>query len=71
VGLQNVADATGGLYLKTFRLPGLATRTLAKTISGYYVLTLDPAQLPTATGLLQIELRDNRGTVLARPVRVC
>jgi VWFA-related protein len=69
VGLQGVADATGGVYLKTFRLPGLATRTLAKAISGYYVLTLDRAQLPTkTTGELQIELRDGRrGTVLARP----
>ena len=70
MGLQNVADATGGIYLKTFRLPGLATRTLAKTISGYYVLTLDSSELPGATGSLRIELRDNRGTVIARPVRV-
>jgi VWFA-related protein len=72
VGLENVAEATGGLYLKTFRLPALAVRTLARTLSGYYVLTLDRAQLPTgaaATGELQIELRDSRrGTVLARPV---
>jgi VWFA-related protein len=71
VGLQSVADATGGLYFKTFRLPGLATQTLAKAISGYYVLTLDRAQLPTkatGSGQLQIELRDGRrGTVLARP----
>src|SRR6185295_1020989 len=27
VGLESVAEATGGLYFKTFRLPGLATRT--------------------------------------------
>jgi VWFA-related protein len=70
-GLEEIAEATGGLYLKTFRLPGLATRTLARTISGYYVLTLDRSQLPekTATGgQLRIELRDGkRGTVLARP----
>jgi VWFA-related protein len=71
IGLQNVADATGGIYLKTFRLPGLATRTLAKAISGYYVLTLDSAELPGAKGQLQIELRDGRrGTVIARPVWV-
>jgi VWFA-related protein len=71
VGLQGVADATGGLYLKTFRLPGLATRTLARAISGYYVLTLDPTQLPEKAGRaghLEIELRGKRGTVLARPV---
>jgi VWFA-related protein len=71
VGLQNVADATGGIYLKTFRLPGLATRTLAKAISGYYVITLDAAQLPGAKGPLRIELRDGkRGTVIARPARI-
>jgi VWFA-related protein len=71
VGLQSVADATGGIYLKTFRLPGLATRTLAKTISGYYVLTLDRSELPDARGELRIELRDgHRGTVIARPVWV-
>jgi VWFA-related protein len=72
VGLQNVADATGGLYLKTFRLPNLAVRTLSQAISGYYVLTLDPSQLPEKVGRaghLEIELRDGRrGTVLARPV---
>jgi VWFA-related protein len=68
VGLQNVADATGGIYLKTFRLPGLAIRTLAKTISGYYVLTLDNAELAGAKGPLEIELRDGRrGTVIFRP----
>ncbi|MEO6193736.1 MAG: hypothetical protein ABIS20_12060, partial [Thermoanaerobaculia bacterium] len=50
VGLQGVADATGGLYLTTFRLPGLAIRTLARAISGYYVLTLDPSQLPEKVG---------------------
>ena len=70
VGLQAVAEATGGVYLRTFRLPGLATRTLAKAISGYYVLTLDRAQLPAkagGSGELRIELRDKRGTVVARP----
>lgn len=71
VGLQNVADATGGIYLRTFRLPGLATRTLAKAISGYYVITLDKAELAGVKGSLQIELRDGRrGTVIARPVTV-
>ncbi|MFL6234786.1 MAG: hypothetical protein ACJ76N_16755 [Thermoanaerobaculia bacterium] len=71
IGLQNVAEATGGIYLRTFRLPGLATRTLAKTISGYYVLTLDTAELPGAKGSLQIELRNGRrGTVIFRPAWV-
>jgi VWFA-related protein len=74
-GLEAVAEATGGLYLKTFRLPALATRTLSQAISGYYVLTLDRSQLPAHADVkvtrLAIELRDpKRGTVLARPAWV-
>jgi VWFA-related protein len=74
-GLEAVAEATGGLYLKTFRLPALATRTLSQAISGYYVLTLDRSQLGAHTEVkatrLAIELRDpRRGTVLARPAWV-
>jgi VWFA-related protein len=69
-GLEGIADATGGLYFKTFRLPALATRALTQAISGYYVLTLDRAQLPAkaAGEEVRIELRDRRGTVLARPM---
>src|SRR6185295_14408856 len=41
VGLEGVAAATGGTYASTFRLPGLATAHLARSISGWYVLTVD------------------------------
>ena len=68
VGLENVAADTGGLYLATYRLPGLATRTLARTISGYYVLTLDAAALGDLTGRVDIDLRSRNGTVLTRAV---
>jgi VWFA-related protein len=68
-GLEGIAEATGGMYLKTFRLPGQATEILAKTISGHYVLTLDRALLNGGAAGMEIELRDSRrGTVLARPV---
>lgn len=67
-GLEGIAEATGGLYLDTFRLPGLATKVLAQAISGHYVLTLDRSLLPDEPGDLRIDLRDKRGTVLARPV---
>lgn len=70
VGLEAVAAATGGAYFRTFRLPGLATRTLARTILGHYVLLLDRDQLPGEGGKLKIELRDKRGTVLLRPTAV-
>jgi VWFA-related protein len=67
-GLEGIAEATGGMYLKTFRLPGLATEVLAKTISGHYVLTLDRALLSGEAAEVSIELREKSGTVLARPV---
>lgn len=67
VGLEGVAAATGGLYLKTFRLPGLATKTLAETISGYYVLTLDRSSAGEEDGNVRIDLRRKKGLVLARP----
>jgi VWFA-related protein len=70
-GLGGVAAATGGMYLSSFRLPHLATDILAKAISGYYILTLDPGQLSGVTGRrVTIELRGKRGDVLARPAVV-
>ena len=68
IGLEAVAESTGGLYLDTYRLPGLATKVLARAISGYYVLTLDRAQLPGKVSDLRIELREKSGSVLFRPV---
>jgi VWFA-related protein len=70
VGLEGVAEATGGLYFKTFRLPELATDILARAISGYYVLTLDGSSLADEEGRVRVELRERNGTVLARPVAV-
>jgi VWFA-related protein len=71
IGLASVAEATGGTYAKTYEEPDLAVRELVRTISGYYVLTLDPDQLPQGeVGKLQIDLRDKSGTVLVRPVGV-
>lgn len=67
-GLEAVAEATGGTYAKTNVLPGLATDFLAKAITGHYVLTIDPAEVPEDGGALRIELRGRKGTVLARPV---
>lgn len=68
VGLEQVAADTGGMYLKTFRLPNLATEVLSQAISGYYLLTLDRGRMPAGEGRIQVELRQKRGTVLARPV---
>lgn len=70
VGLQGIADATGGTYDKTYLFPALAVRQLARTIAGHYVLTLDAALLPKTGGAVEVELRGRRGTVLQRPTSV-
>jgi VWFA-related protein len=70
VGLQAVAAATGGTYAKTNVLPGLATDALIRTLSGYYVLTLDRGEVEGAKGEVRIDLRIKKGTVLTRPVTV-
>jgi len=70
VGLQAVAEATGGTYAKTNVLPGLATQALARTLAGHYVLTLDRGALANLSGAVRVELRGRSGTVLARPVTV-
>jgi len=67
VGLRGIADATGGTYDKTNLFPSLAMRQLARTISGYYVLSLDAAALPESGGSVEVELRGRRGIVLLRP----
>jgi VWFA-related protein len=70
VGLQAVAEATGGTYAKTFVFPGLATAALARTLGGFYVLTLDQAELAGAVGPLRVDLREKKGIVLVRPASV-
>jgi VWFA-related protein len=67
VGLRGIADATGGTYDKTNVFPALAIRQLARTISGYYVLSLEAAALPASGGSVDVELRGRRGNVLLRP----
>jgi VWFA-related protein len=69
VGLQSVAEATGGTYARTFRLPGVATDRIAGAISGWYVLSFDRSLLEDVQlGRVKFELRGRRGEVLARPV---
>ncbi|HYU31695.1 MAG TPA: VWA domain-containing protein [Thermoanaerobaculia bacterium] len=71
VGLQSVAEATGGAYESTFRLPSVATHRIARAISGWYVLTFDrDASGGIEPGRVTVKLRGRRGEVLARPVAV-
>ena len=70
VGLQGVAAATGGTYAKTNVLPGLATDSLVRTLTGFYVLTFDQGEIAGAEGAVRIDLRQKKGTVLVRPISV-
>jgi VWFA-related protein len=68
VGLEAVAHATGGTYHKTNILPGLATDFLAEALSGHYVVSIDPDDVPSKGGPVTIELRNRKGSVITRPV---
>ncbi len=67
VGLRQVAADTGGTYEKTTYFPSQATRKLARAVTGYYLLSIDPDRLPAGHSQVTIELRRRRGTVHARP----
>ena len=69
-GLQGIAAATGGTYVRTFRQPGVATDRIAGAISGWYELSFDRSVLEDLQrGRVEIELRERRrGEVLTRPV---
>jgi VWFA-related protein len=70
-GMQLVAAATGGSYYRTYQFPGLMTEQLAATLSGHYVLTLDPSALPEDGGTVRIGLQPGKkGTVMAREIRL-
>ncbi|MCL4810853.1 MAG: hypothetical protein KJ061_00135 [Vicinamibacteraceae bacterium] len=68
VGLERVAEDTGGLYLKTHLFPGGAIDRVARLLAGHYVLIIEEPQ-----GLrrrderrIDVDLVGRRGTVLAR-----
>jgi len=67
LGLRRVAADTGGTYEKTTYFPSQATRRLARAITGYYLLSIDPDRLPAGHREVKVELRKRRGTVLVRP----
>ncbi|MEE8522977.1 MAG: hypothetical protein V3T72_03515 [Thermoanaerobaculia bacterium] len=62
IGLQQIADDTGGMYFRGFRFPESASQRLTRSISGYYLLTLDRDRLPSEAGKLRVDLlRDSSG----------
>jgi len=67
-GLKSVAAATGGTYASLYDAVPRKVAELARTLSGYYVVTLDANAIPDAGGALEIRLRDRPGQLLHRPI---
>ncbi len=66
VGLQQVAEDTGGTYAKTHIFPQAAIDTLERSIAGHYVLYFRRPEGANAPQPLRVELRDpQRGNILA------
>jgi VWFA-related protein len=66
VGLEQVAEDTGGFYAKTHLFPGQALTRLERALSGHYVLTFARPPLPRGEHEIEIGLVGKKGNVLAR-----
>jgi VWFA-related protein len=67
VGLEAVAEDTGGFYEKTHLFPGQALTRLERALAGRYVLTFARPDLPRGEHAISLSLVGRKGTVLARP----
>jgi VWFA-related protein len=67
VGLEQVAEDTGGFYAKTHLFPGQAFERLQHALAGHYVLTFPRPDLPRGEHSIDIDLVGHKGQVLARP----
>ena len=67
VGLQQAAEDTGGLYVKTFRFPQIAVDRMQRTLEGHYEVTLRrPEGLVPGTHALRVRVK-RRGAVVLAP----
>jgi VWFA-related protein len=67
VGLEQVAEDTGGFYAKTNLFPGQAMARLAGAVAGHYLLVVVRPDIPHGTHAVTVELTRAKGTVLVRP----
>jgi VWFA-related protein len=67
VGLEQVAEDTGGFYAKTNLFPGQAITRLEGAIAGHYVLNVVKPELPRGEHAVTVELTRERGTVMVKP----
>lgn len=67
IGLQQAAEDTGGLYVKTFRFPQIAVDRLQRTLQGHYEIELRrPDDLQPGTHALRIRVK-RRGAIVLAP----
>lgn len=66
VGLKTAAEATGGIYLSTFRLPQQARARAQRTMSKRFEISVVIDDLPRGVHPVDIQLTGRRGRVLAR-----
>jgi hypothetical protein len=67
VGLEQVAEDTGGFYAKTHLFPDQALARLEHALAGHYVLTFAKPDLPRGEHEIDVALVGRKGNVLARP----
>jgi VWFA-related protein len=66
VGLQQVAEDTGGFYAKTYLFPDQGMRWLAGVLDGYYVLSFEKPPGRRGRHTIDVGLPGRKGRVLAR-----
>ena len=66
VGLQQVAEDTGGQYFKVHENAGAALARVAAALAGHYVLTFERPAGRRGEHRLRLALARRRGTVLTR-----
>lgn len=66
VGLQQVAEDTGGFYAKTHIFPDAALKRMERALSGYYVLSFERPEGKPGLRRLEVDLvKGRKGNVLA------
>jgi hypothetical protein len=66
VGLQQVAEDTGGEYFKVHENAGAALERVAAALSGHFLLAFEPPEGPRGEHRVSLSLVGRRGTVLTR-----
>ena len=66
VGLETVAEDTGGFYASSFVFPGQAMIDLERALAGHYVLVVENPLKRRGRHRIDVELVGARGMVFAR-----